>query len=65
MKHLLGELNMPIPDYQSLMLPVLREANQGEYRLSVIMQSLSTKLALARTFYLRHPSPQKSLESFF
>jgi restriction system protein len=37
---------MPIPDYQTLMLPVLTEANEGEHRLSGIVQSLSTKLGL-------------------
>jgi restriction endonuclease Mrr len=37
---------MAIPDYQSLMLPVLKEVNEGEHRLSGIVQSLSTKLGL-------------------
>jgi restriction system protein len=37
---------MPIPDYQSLMLPVLKEASEGEHRLTGIVQSLSTKLGL-------------------
>ncbi|MGC8452342.1 MAG: restriction endonuclease [Cylindrospermopsis raciborskii] len=37
---------MPIPNYQSLMLPVLKEANAGEHRLKGIVQSLSTKLGL-------------------
>lgn len=40
---------MPVPDYQSLMLPVLKEASEGEHRLSGIVQSLSTKLGLTDT----------------
>jgi restriction system protein len=38
---------MPIPDYQTLMLPVLQFVAQGEVRLSDLIKSLATKLELS------------------
>ncbi|WP_216595473.1 winged helix-turn-helix domain-containing protein [Myxosarcina sp. GI1] len=37
---------MTIPDYQSLMLPVLKSVAQGEIRLSDLVESLATDLKL-------------------
>ncbi|MCZ2207868.1 restriction endonuclease [Cylindrospermopsis raciborskii] len=37
---------MPIPDYQSLMLPVLQSAAQGEVKLGDVVTSLAKTLAL-------------------
>lgn len=39
---------MAIPDYQFLMLPVLREASQGEVRIGAVVESLAGKLALSQ-----------------
>jgi restriction system protein len=36
-----------VPDYQSLMLPVLRAAAAGEQRIGAVMQSLGEELALS------------------
>ncbi len=38
---------MPIPDYQSLMLPVLQAAAKGEVRLGDVEQQLADKLGLS------------------
>ncbi|QHS51810.1 restriction endonuclease [Edaphobacter sp. 12200R-103] len=38
---------MAIPDYQFLMLPVLREAAQGEVRIGAVVESLADELALS------------------
>ncbi|EFA68247.1 hypothetical protein CRC_03304, partial [Cylindrospermopsis raciborskii CS-505] len=38
---------MPIPDYQTLMLPVLRSAAQGEVKLGDIASSLAESLGLS------------------
>jgi restriction system protein len=38
---------MAIPDFQSLMLPVLREAASGEVRISEVVAVLGSKLALS------------------
>jgi hypothetical protein len=35
---------MPIPDYQSLMLPVLVASSKGEVRISPIMDKLANHL---------------------
>ena len=37
---------MPIPDYQSLMLPVLQTAQDGEVRISSVVASLADKLRM-------------------
>jgi restriction system protein len=37
---------MPIPDYQQLMLPVLREAATGEMRIGSVVEKLADKLAI-------------------
>lgn len=37
---------MPVPDYQSLMLPVLKEAAAGEVRISDVVDVLGKKLGL-------------------
>jgi restriction system protein len=50
-----------IPDFQSLMLPVLRAARSGEVRVSAVVQGLADDLALseeARTTLL--PSGQQT-----
>lgn len=39
---------MSIPDYQSLMLPVLKEVAQGEIKLSNLVQSLAAELNLSQ-----------------
>jgi restriction system protein len=41
-----GESNVAIPDYQSLMLPVLRKAERGEVRISDVIEELSVDLML-------------------
>ena len=38
---------MAIPDYQALMLPVLREAAQGEIRIGAVVESLADGLKLS------------------
>jgi restriction system protein len=38
---------MPIPDYQSLMLPLLRSAEHGEVKLGDVVKSLAEKLGLS------------------
>ena len=38
---------MPVPDYQSLMLPVLKKAAQGEVRVSDVVDQLASELALS------------------
>jgi restriction system protein len=35
-----------IPDFQSLMLPVLKEAEQGEVRIGAVVESLSNAFGL-------------------
>jgi restriction system protein len=50
-----------IPDFQSLMLPVLRAARSGEVRIGAVVQTLADDLALseeARTALL--PSGQQT-----
>ena len=37
---------MPVPDYQSLMLPVLRESSVGEVRVSDVVEALGKQLNL-------------------
>ena len=37
---------MPIPDYQSLMLPVLRSAQNGEVRIAHVVNKLGNELGL-------------------
>ena len=37
---------MPIPDYQSLMLPVLSASSNGEVRISAVVEALADKLGL-------------------
>lgn len=37
---------MPIPDYQSLMLPVLVASSQGEVRIGAVVEELADQLAL-------------------
>jgi len=37
---------MPIPDFQSLMLPVLKESAAGEVRISDVVAVLGQKLGL-------------------
>lgn len=37
---------MAIPDYQFLMLPVLREAAHGEVRIGAVVESLADELSL-------------------
>jgi restriction system protein len=39
---------MPIPDYQSLMLPVLAAARHGEVRIASVIANLADKLALTQ-----------------
>jgi restriction system protein len=39
--------NMPIPDFQSLMMPVLVQAADGEVRISDVVDSLALKLKLS------------------
>jgi len=38
-----------VPDYQSLMLPVLRAAAAGEQRIGSLVQSLAEELGLSET----------------
>lgn len=38
---------MPIPDYQSLMLPVLEASSKGEVRIGEVVEDLAQKLALS------------------
>lgn len=38
---------MPIPDFQTLMLPVLESASQGEVKISEVVQQLGEKLGLS------------------
>lgn len=40
------EASNEIPDFQSLMLPVLREAEQGEVRIGAVVESLADSFAL-------------------
>lgn len=37
---------MPIPDYQSLMLPVLKASAHGEVRIGAVVESLADELSL-------------------
>ena len=37
---------MPIPDYQSLMLPVLIASSNGEMRIGSVVDTLAEKLGL-------------------
>jgi len=37
---------MPIPDFQTLMLPVLRESAQGEVKISDVVTTLGQKFGL-------------------
>ena len=40
---------MPVPDYQSLMLPLLRLAAAGEQRIAVLERSIADQLLLSQT----------------
>ena len=40
---------MPIPDYQSLMLPVLKKAEHGEIRISDVIEKIAVEFALSDT----------------
>lgn len=55
---------MAIPDYQFLMLPVLRESARGEVRISAVVEALADELSLSpedRTALL--PSGKQSVFS--
>ncbi len=41
------ELGMSIPDYQSLMLPVLVASSEGEVRISQVVEQLADQLGLS------------------
>ena len=38
---------MPIPDYESLMLPVLIASSRGEVRISAVVEELANQLGLS------------------
>jgi restriction system protein len=44
----MGRMRMPIPDYQSLMLPVLKSATDGEVRISSVIESLANVLGISQ-----------------
>jgi restriction system protein len=44
----LGEVAMPIPDYQSLMLPLLKHAATGETRVPAIADKIADEVGLTR-----------------